>query len=137
MSDDTLNSLPYVLQANYARLRDGLGRVEEAISAAERNRISLAEALEDGIGVDMEDYVRGDLERAEQEIATALASIVLDYTNVLLDAPQDRLAAGLTKTHPSLLANLLRAVLKACRNHEGDARLPAWSWQDNLPVPTV
>lgn len=134
---DTLTSLPYVAQANYARLRDGVGRVEEALTRAERNRTSLAEALTDGIEVDMEDYVRGDLERAEQEIADAVARLVLEYTNVLRDDDVRRLANGLASDHPSLLANVLRATLRACRQRKGDGRLPEWSFRDDLPVPTI
>lgn len=134
---DTLTNLPIVAQASYARLRVSIGQIEAAICAAEDNRTSFAEALDDGIDADMAEYVRGDLERAEQEIANAVARLVLEYTNALRDDDQRRLALGLANDHPSLLANVLQATLQACRKHKGDVRLPEWSWQDDLPVPTV
>ena len=73
----------------------------------------------------------------EGDVAAALAEVVGDATNVLSQHQQDLLAQGFARLHPTLLANVLRAVLAAYERHPNDGRLPEWVRTGGNPVPTV
>lgn len=79
---------------------------------------------------------RADRERYVDEVAASLGNLLGNATNGGPLDGEKLIERGLTREHPTLIANVLRAVLGACRAHSGDGRIPEWA-QSDQPVPFI
>jgi hypothetical protein len=73
----------------------------------------------------------------ERDVAYAMAELVGEAGNGMSTHAHELLVDGFARQHPTLLANVLRAVLDACERHPHDGRLPEWARTGEKAVPFV